>query len=834
MQVKVDINKVEIMQTEQVNSGEYNTRELQFNIAENMRGLILKALFTKDYKTYEVDIESDSCMIPWEVLKTDGNCELGVYAYNVNGEVLEIRYSPEPTKFYINAGSYKTEVENGEQPTPTRTEVLEGKIEELDNKKVDKKEGYGLSQNDFTNELKTTLENLENYDDTEIKESVENIKNDLTNYYKKSETYNKEEIDNKISKIPKLEIEVVDSLPTENISEEKLYLVKSGAESENLYTEYIYVNGKWEKLGEQKLNISHLATKIELEEVKTELNAEIERLTAENEQQAEQINYLDKTLPRAEASGENINIKNSAEYPISIISIDTNIKQDSREGYNELDTSNYVFVQGDSTDLNCKRQDDGSFIINGTTGTTGADIRIVSDTPLITLKAGTHTFYFGDIETYNMFNCEANLSIFGLGTYTLIKRIAEGINYKTITLTEDLEIYNIGYHLNVSKTYNNFVLKPMIYEGAYDVNKVFEQYGAMPSIEFPSEIKTPVGKQSVVAGNKNKLKKFNETNSYSNVAIEITNGYRFKVNGTPNLTWVNLFSAKELKISKGETITFSTKNMKHSLYARINYSDGTYNNYVEIGKTSKTLTLSKDMVSYYLYISGLTVGTAIDYEFEAQLEYGDTATEIVEPQSQVQDIDVGELLGTIVDKEDGSYFEGNFRRLTDISNLTKSVTVEQGSLIKIEDINTNRAGFEMKSTHQKNTGKNSYNSEWKSYDGNKFALLYPSSTKYVYFNKQFNKEVEFINWWNENGIELVYPLATPTYTKLTDEQQAQWNKIKKMHTYEGVTNIYTINDNGISPVINMKYVKSPKVVEENLQAQIDKLKNSIISMGGNV
>ena len=168
MQVRVDINKVEIMQTEQVNSGEYNTRELQFNIAENMRGLILKALFTKDYKTYEVDIENDSCMIPWEVLKTDGNCELGVYAYSVDGEVLEIRYSPEPTKFYINAGSYKTEVENGEQPTPTRTEVLEGKnlkeqIEGMIEEVISDSVNSHLSGEvqDIEAEIKTLLQYLE-------------------------------------------------------------------------------------------------------------------------------------------------------------------------------------------------------------------------------------------------------------------------------------------------------------------------------------------------------------------------------------------------------------------------------------------------------------------------------------------------------------------------------------------------------------------------------------------------------------------------------------------------------------------------------------------------
>lgn len=244
----------------------------------------------------------------------------------------------------------------------TMIKILEEKIDEVEvlkidigdfkqalGGKVDKKEGYGLSQNDFTNELKTTLENLENYDDTEIKASVENIKKDLTNYYRKSETYSKQEIDNKISKIPKLDIEVVDSLPTENISEEKLYLVKSGEESENLYTEYIYVNGKWEKLGEQKLNISHLATKVELEEVKTELNAEIERLTTENEQQQEQLDILNSEFEENTVEGESVSVTDGVpKTKISSI-VNGNSYQETTEGYNLVNESSLISIKNVNT-----------------------------------------------------------------------------------------------------------------------------------------------------------------------------------------------------------------------------------------------------------------------------------------------------------------------------------------------------------------------------------------------------------------------------------------------------------------------------------------------------
>ena len=75
---------------------------------------------------------------------------------------------------------------------------------------------------------------------------------DLANYYLKSETYSKSEINQRLSAIPKFAIQVVASLPLSGDST-TVYLLKSGDEESNLYTEYIYVNGRWEFLGSQSI-----------------------------------------------------------------------------------------------------------------------------------------------------------------------------------------------------------------------------------------------------------------------------------------------------------------------------------------------------------------------------------------------------------------------------------------------------------------------------------------------------------------------------------------------------------------------------------------------------
>ena len=63
-----------------------------------------------------------------------------------------------------------------------------------------------------------------------------------------------------ITAIPKFDILPVDELPTEEISESTVYLVKDKDSERDLYTEYIYVNGAWENLGKQTVDLSSYAT----------------------------------------------------------------------------------------------------------------------------------------------------------------------------------------------------------------------------------------------------------------------------------------------------------------------------------------------------------------------------------------------------------------------------------------------------------------------------------------------------------------------------------------------------------------------------------------------
>ena len=68
--------------------------------------------------------------------------------------------------------------------------------------------------------------------------------------------YLRQDLEAQISLIPKFSITVVDALPTTDINYSGIYLLKDGDTEGNLYTEYIYVRGKWEKLGSHTAEVN--------------------------------------------------------------------------------------------------------------------------------------------------------------------------------------------------------------------------------------------------------------------------------------------------------------------------------------------------------------------------------------------------------------------------------------------------------------------------------------------------------------------------------------------------------------------------------------------------
>lgn len=94
---------------------------------------------------------------------------------------------------------------------------------------------------------------------------ITNSVNNLTNYYLKSETYTKSEVNTLIGQISTISILVVQALPQTGETN-IIYLVpKSASETSNAYDEYIYVSGAWELIGDTTVDLSNYYTKSEVD-----------------------------------------------------------------------------------------------------------------------------------------------------------------------------------------------------------------------------------------------------------------------------------------------------------------------------------------------------------------------------------------------------------------------------------------------------------------------------------------------------------------------------------------------------------------------------------------
>lgn len=115
------------------------------------------------------------------------------------------------------------------------------------------KSDFSGSYNDLTN--KPDLSNF-----------ITNTVDNLVNYYKKSETYTQTEVNNLISAISTMNILVVQTLPTQDISTTTIYLLpRQTGETNNVYDEYIYVSNNWEKIGSTDIDLSNYYTKAEVD-----------------------------------------------------------------------------------------------------------------------------------------------------------------------------------------------------------------------------------------------------------------------------------------------------------------------------------------------------------------------------------------------------------------------------------------------------------------------------------------------------------------------------------------------------------------------------------------
>ena len=206
MEIIVTTSEVKISEENNLNQGEVNVHKVHFSFSKDYDGYTKYARFFVLDKKIDIEVDNEGfCDIPHEATQYKTEIRIGAYGEKVENEKLK-RWSPTPTDKIVLEGTYNGEGTNTEELTPTDkqqmneriqtnadnieslnankqdkltegdnitidedgvisatdtiyddTEIRES-IQSLDDEKVDKITGKGLSTNDFTNEDKSNLD----------------------------------------------------------------------------------------------------------------------------------------------------------------------------------------------------------------------------------------------------------------------------------------------------------------------------------------------------------------------------------------------------------------------------------------------------------------------------------------------------------------------------------------------------------------------------------------------------------------------------------------------------------------------------------------------------
>lgn len=126
---------------------------------------------------------------------------------------------------------------------------------------------------------------------TEIPTKLSQLNNDKTF---KTET----EIQTMINNSAKLKKEVVTSLPSSG-KEDIIYLLQNKNDNNNFYTEYLWIGGKWEIIGDTKVDLTDYAKKTEIKSSLSEMTSDSTHRTVTDDEKKKWNNKVEKVTGKA-------------------------------------------------------------------------------------------------------------------------------------------------------------------------------------------------------------------------------------------------------------------------------------------------------------------------------------------------------------------------------------------------------------------------------------------------------------------------------------------------------------------------------------------------------
>lgn len=290
-----------------------------------------------------------------------------------------------------------------------------------------------------------------------------------------------------------------------------------------------YLNGNWDKIDEN------------VEEVNTEIsNIKTEKTELEKELKEMQEDYYQTSI-RGQASGEYIHVEDSSGARCKI-GISGNSEQETRSGKNLFKPLNFT-----SNGITTTYDKDGVGTIKGTSTNAWANI---SANVIYSYPAGNYVLSIDKTKTFN-------INLKGIYTDEEIFEFVIPAGSKTKNVAFKKEVYSMYAFISgfaVGTTLDD-TIKIQLEKGSTATD--FEQYGLMPSPDYPSEIKT-------VGSNVNLLdkSKFVFNKALNNDTGEIRTSTSGNWYGTEEYIDFRKYAGKTISLSNRTTVAFYDTNKK--------------------------------------------------------------------------------------------------------------------------------------------------------------------------------------------------------------------------------------------------------------------------------
>lgn len=566
---------------------------------------------------------------------------------------------------------------------------------------------------------------------------------------------------------------------------------------------------------EQDTNIQKNAKDIEANQNNIkDLQAENAEVKAENERLRGDIESISLV---GEAEGESIDLEDSSEARFRKFGVGGNHSQETREGYNILDLSKKPYnEQASSLNGATVTQKNGILTIDAT-----------SATGLVTVKS-----------VWTSYTNSTNIKMPKGNYYTpliLNTNKAEGgesSGQKTGNFTLEEDCVCTQWFYNVKK--GQKIELPLFISNNQN-KRTYEQYGATPSLDFPSEIKAVKDNVNVVVCNKNLQKNkwenktsagassnYRSTINIDDMNLKLNKKYviQFKCNVDYSNSTVfveNIITGESLQISK----------LLYDNINKINYC------VIEITEAIKALINKNNCYIVIFNATGMDVNT---YSEEMIFEGENKATNYEAHQEQTITMPLQqEML-----KED--YFDWDNEKevhkwpkliFDGRENWLRSGNIYPTFYISPDEI-ASKFGIPtgLKALCNYFTQKSDI---WGVDEiGFDTANVRPDHVDFR-FNLGSNSTITTLEAWKNKLVEmhnsgkplvLYFRILNQNELDFSDEQKAVAKKIKEtLHTYKNITHIYSTDET--NPVLNVEYAKDPNTQNNNLQNQIDEIKQLI-------